>query len=60
MLSFLHEGHGQPGHGHTLDHYLSEPVHLVAIVVMIAVLAALRFWFGRKFLAAPRRDRNPR
>jgi hypothetical protein len=61
MLSLLHEGHGQPGQGHTLVHYLSEPVHLVAIALMIAVIAAVWFWFGRISLAAPaRRDRNRR
>lgn len=39
-----HEGHGQAGHGHTPQHYLSEPFHLVQLLAMAAV-ALLAGWF---------------
>jgi hydrogenase/urease accessory protein HupE len=34
-----HPGHGEPGQGFTLVHYLTEPIHVLAFVV-VAVLGA--------------------
>lgn len=35
-----HEGHGRPGEGHTLKHYLLEPIHLPLILLAVAAIVA--------------------
>ena len=51
-LLVAHGGHGHTD-GDTIAHYLNEPVHIIAIVLMVAVLAgpiALRYLRNRSRL----------
>jgi hypothetical protein len=34
-----HPGHGEPGEGWTVAHYVAEPLHLLAAVGLVAVFA---------------------
>ncbi|HMO16058.1 MAG TPA: hypothetical protein PKA76_17645 [Pirellulaceae bacterium] len=38
--AFAHEGHGTPGEGHTVKHYLLEPTHLPSIIVGVSIVFA--------------------
>lgn len=47
-LATAHPGHGRDGDGHSLQHYLTEPLHLAAgIAVAAAVISVI--WLLRKF-----------
>jgi len=45
--AFGHEGHGAPGQGHTVQHYLLEPAHLPVVMVAVALVTATAFALGR-------------
>ena len=40
-LASAHPGHGHDGGSNTLLHFLCEPIHIVAAVVLLCVLAAV-------------------
>lgn len=40
---FAHEGHGAPGHGHTVTHYLLEPQHFPMIALTVLAVAGFVF-----------------
>jgi hypothetical protein len=42
-----HEGHGTPGQGHTLEHYLIEPAHIPAVILVIATALLGAFSIAR-------------
>lgn len=56
--AFVHEGHGRPGEGHSLAHYLTEPVHVIAMVAVVAAITALVFHVRRRLLSASVRRRK--
>lgn len=58
FTAFVHEGHGRPGEGHSLAHYLTEPVHVIAIVAVVAAITAFAFYVRRRLLAASVRRRK--
>ncbi|MBU0740754.1 hypothetical protein KKG45_06750 [bacterium] len=44
-----HPGHGEPGHGFSLVHYLTEPVHVFsALVLAVLVVVAARVVVRRR------------
>lgn len=50
VLSFAHPGHGLTD-GHSIQHYLTEPVHAAAIFSGIAIIAGLMYYgFSRRRL----------
>lgn len=46
-VAWGHEGHGVPGEGHTVKHYLLEPAHLPTVITCAAVIAVVAFMLGR-------------
>ena len=53
-----HPGHGQPGDGTSLLHYLTEPIHVVAIVaVLLTVVSGWSILLGRTARQRIDRDR---
>lgn len=43
--AFAHEGHGTPGHGQTVTHYLLEPQHFPAIALTVLAVGGLVFLY---------------
>lgn len=54
--AFGHEGHGHTavGEGETVKHYLTEPIHLVQVLVVVA-LASTIGWLGYRWFASKSR-----
>jgi hypothetical protein len=48
-----HPGHGQPGHGYTLVHYLTEPFHVIVGLSVIGAIVA-------GFALLRKRSRDPK
>lgn len=47
-LAWSHEGHGVPGHGNTVSHYLLDPWHLPLMLIIVGlVLVTLTAIQGR-------------
>jgi hypothetical protein len=45
--ALAHEGHGTPGHGHTLQHYLLEPAHIPVAILVVATMFVGAIYFAR-------------
>jgi urease accessory protein len=46
---WAHPGHGQHAHdGFSLIHYLSEPDHVAAIVLVVVLIAGLAGWWWQR------------
>lgn len=41
-LARAHEGHGTPGAGNSIDHFLFSPTHLLPLVLFAVALLAIR------------------
>lgn len=39
-----HSGHGEPGSGNGIAHFLTEPEHVVAIVAAVAAVGVFAAW----------------
>ncbi len=50
-----HPGHGEPGAGHTLAHWLGDPLHFVPLASALAAGTVLIVW-RRRAEARRRRD----
>ena len=41
-VAHAHEGHGTPGAGNSMDHFLFSPTHLLPLVLFAVALLAIR------------------
>ncbi len=48
-LAHAHEGHGTPGSGNSMDHFLFSPTHLLPLVLFAVALLVVR-----RFMKLPR------
>ena len=45
--ALAHEGHGTPGHGNTVQHYLLEPSHIPVAILVVAAVIVSAIYFAR-------------
>ncbi len=51
----VHPGHGKPGDGFSLVHYLTEPVHLLGVVALVLVVVLATAFLRRRARTAAMR-----